>query len=176
MAVELIDNSIKVKAALNETTIAWLYEAAAEVEAHAQRNCVMAKEEPESGSVGQQLKGSYRAQVDESAGEATVGSDKEAVYWEEFGTGSHAEHGDGRKGWWVYVKDGTEHSPTGGKTYPNEAEAQEAVDFLRSKGLDAYATNGRDPQHTLQNAFIQTEAKAQARLEELLKEAMNGEQ
>lgn len=175
MAVEFKDYSMQVKAALNETTIAWLYEASAEVAAHAQRNCVMAKEEPESGSVGMQLKGSYKAKVDESAGEALIGSDKEAVYWEEFGTGSHAEHGDGRKGWWVYVKDG-ETSLHQSKTYPNEAEAQEAADFLRSRGLDAYATNGRDPQHTLQNAFVQTSPKAEARLEQLLKEALDGEQ
>ena len=175
MPVEFNDYSIKVKETLNKTTIGWLYEAAAEVEAHAQRNCVMAKEEPESGSVGMQLKGSYRSKVDESAGEALVGSDKEAVYWEEFGTGSHAEHGDGRKGWWVYVKGG-ETSLHQSKTYPNEAEAQEAAEFLKARGKKAFATNGRDPQHTLQNAFVQTRAKAEARLEQLLKGALNGEQ
>ena len=60
----------------------------------------------------------------------------------EFGTGIHAEKG-GRSGWWVYVK-GSDTKGTGGKHYTEE-EAKAACEYLRSKGLDAYATNGREP-------------------------------
>ena len=60
----------------------------------------------------------------------------------EFGTGIHAEKG-GRSGWWVYVE-GSDTKGTGGKHYTEE-EAKEVCEYLRSKGLDAYATNGREP-------------------------------
>lgn len=163
MATEFRDFSIEVKAALDDITRAWLHEAANEVAAHAQRNCKM------DGDIGRQLRGSYETDVDEGKGEASIGSPMEAVYWEEFGTGSHAvDKSKGRKGWWVYVKDGDSRKSTGGKTYASQAEAQEAADFLRSRGLDAYATNGRDPQYTLQNAFTKTEPKAVRRLETML--------
>ena len=159
------DFSIEVEKQLAQIAEKWLMEAANEVAAHAQRHCKM------DGEIGKQLRGSYEADFSEiSEGRALVGSPLEAVYWEEFGTGSHAvDKSKGRKGWWVYVKDGDTRKSTGGKTYPSQAEAQEAADFLIKQGLEAYATNGRDPQHTLQNAFVKTEPKAQRLLESLLK-------
>lgn len=166
MPMEFIDNSIKVIGALDEAKIQWLYEMSSAIEAHAQRNCVM------EDKVGDALRGSYEARVNVGAGEAQIGSPMEAVYWEEFGTGSYAEKGKGRKGWWVYVKDGTEHAPGGGKTYPSREEAQEAADFLRSQGLDAYATNGRPPYHTLQNAFEEYKPKAEAILANIIQERL----
>ena len=60
----------------------------------------------------------------------------------EYGTGIHAEKG-GRSGWWVYVE-GSDTKGTGGKHYTEE-EAKEVCEYLRSKGLEAYATNGREP-------------------------------
>lgn len=166
MSVKLNDYSMECKAALNDATRQWLRETSFEVQAHAQRNCKL------DGQEGTKLRGSYKNVVDEGAGEALVGSPLESVYWEEFGTGSHAAHGDGRKGWWVYIKNGETRSKTG-QTYGTQAEAQEAADFLRKvKHLDAYATNGRDPSYTLENAFKQTAPKAQSRLEQLLKEGM----
>lgn len=165
------DYSINVKAVLNEVTKQWLHEASFEVQAHAQRNCKMQYDDEE----GKQLRQSYRNIVDEEKGEAIVGSSRESVYWEEFGTGSHAAHGDGRKGWWVYVKDG-ETSNRQSATYSSQQEAEEAAEFLRKvKHLDAYATNGREPSYTLENAFEKTKGKAQRRLAELLGEGMNDE-
>lgn len=167
MPMKFIDNSLKIQAAINDATKAWLIEAANEVKSHAQRHCKM------DGQVGEELRGSYKTDLNEvTNGKAYVGSDKEAVYWEEFGTGSHAEKGDGRPGWWVYVKDGTEHAPGGGITYVSKAEAEEVAEGMRAQGMDAYATNGRDPQHTLQNAFIQTTPKAEARLAQILQEGV----
>jgi hypothetical protein len=167
MPVKLNDYSVQVKAALNSVTKKWLREASFEVESDAKRNVVM------DGQQGTKLKGSYRSEVDEGKGEALVGSPLESVYWEEFGTGSHAAHGDGRKGWWVYVKNGETRKKTGA-TYSSREEAEEAAEFLRKvKHLDAYATNGRDPSYTLENAFKTTMPKAKALLAEMLKEGMN---
>lgn len=167
MSVKLADYSMNVKAELNDITKQWLHEASFEVQAHAQRNCQMEDEE------GRRLRQSYKNVVDEDKGEAIVGSARESVYWEEFGTGSHAAHGDGRKGWWVYVKDGETRSKTSA-TYSSREEAEEAAEFLRTvKHLDAYATNGREPNYTLEKAFKNTKSKARRRLEQLLSEGMN---
>lgn len=166
MPAKLEDYSINVKAALNDITRQWLHEASFEVQAHAQRNCKMDDEE------GRRLRQSYKNVVDEDKGEAIIGSPRESVYWEEFGTGSHAAHGDGRKGWWVYVKDGETRNKTSA-TYSSREEAEEAAEFLRTvKHLDAYATNGREPNYTLEKAFKNTKTKAERRLAELLGEGM----
>ena len=169
MSTRLEDYSINVKAALNDITINWLIETSGEVAAHAAKNCQMAIG---GDKEGEQLKQSYRNVVDEDEGEAIVGSPRESVYWEEFGTGSHAAHGDGRKGWWVYVKNGETRSKTG-QTYNNREEAEAIAASMQAEGIDAYATNGREPNYTLEKAFKQTKAKAQRRLEQLLSEGMN---
>lgn len=93
MSVEFKDNSLKIKAALNEKTIAWLHEAAGEIESQTKRNTRV-----DTG----QLKNSWANTVDESNGTATVGSPLENAVWEEFGTGEYALHGDGRKTAWTY--------------------------------------------------------------------------
>ena len=124
--VEFKDFSIDVKAALNSTTIAWLHEAANEVTAQAKRNCVM------EDDAGKQLKGSYKNVVNEGKGEAQVGSPLESAYWEEWGTGEYAAHGDGRKGWWVYIKG--QASKGGGKSYATKEEAEEAKKQLTEAG------------------------------------------
>lgn len=93
MPVEFKDNSLKVKAALNEKTIAWLHEAAGEIESQTKRNTRV-----DAG----QLKNSWANTVDESNGTATVGSPLKNAVWEEFGTGEYALHGDGRKTAWTY--------------------------------------------------------------------------
>lgn len=99
--VQFEDYSMNVKTEITEKAIQWLYEAATEIVSRAKRNCKM---DDESG--GKQLKGSYRYAVDEAKGEAQIGSPLESAFWEEWGTGEYAAHGDGRKGWWVYIKYG----------------------------------------------------------------------
>lgn len=98
MAVRFTDNSARVKAALNDAAIAYLYEAGGELEAQVKRNTRVG-----SG----QLKNSWTHKVDESAGTATIGSPLENSIWEEFGTGEFALHGDGRKGGWYYQDEKT---------------------------------------------------------------------
>lgn len=146
MAVQFIDNSIEVKAAMDDAAKAWLTEWAHEIASTAKRNCAM------DGDEGTQLRGSYRADVDLGAGSAKIGTDKESGYWEEYGTGEHAVNGDGRKGWWVY-KDG--YKGDGGDVLTEqEAKAIAAGD------PSLHATNGRPAHYTLEKAFTVNKPKA----------------
>lgn len=160
MAVEFKDFSIEVKAALNDVSIAWLYETANEITSQAKRNCSTGEE------YSNQLRGSYDNHVDESKGQATVGSPLEQAFWEEYGTGAYADTSKnggrpGRKGWWVY-KDG--YTGKGGKILTErQAKAMAAGDPT------VHATNGREPNYTLEKAFTVTKPKAIAHLEEQLK-------
>lgn len=167
---EFKDYSVEVMAALDETTIAWLIETANEVTSHAQRNCVM------EDDAGKRLKGSYKNEVDESKGVATIGTPLEEGYWEEFGTGSHADVGKnggkpGRQGWWVYVK-GEPPREKSSAEYRDEDEAKAVAASMKDEGLDAYATNGREPNYTLETAFKVNKNPAIAELKRRLKERM----
>lgn len=136
MSVEFTDNSVKVKAALNDAAIAYLHEAAGEMESQVKRN---------QTRVGTgQTKNAWTYTVDESKGEAVVGNPLENAIWEEFGTGEHALHGDGRKGGWVYKDD---------------------------KG-EWYFTMGKEPIRPLFNAFTALKSKLIRRAEQVLKERM----
>ena len=161
--VEFLDFRIKVKEAMEEALIAGLHEAAGELEARAKRN---SRQGHKYGGI--QATELWKHQVDESAMEASVGSPHEAGYWEEFGTGEHALNGDGRKGWWVYVEG--EDSGDGGKSYATREEAEAAAEFLRKVAkLDAYATNGIDPNRPLHRAFNSARPVVQAIFEDKLK-------
>lgn len=113
MSVEFKDYSMQVKAAIDDAAIAYLYEAAGEIEAQTKRNTRV-------GKTGQ-TKGAWTHVVDEGGLKATVGNPLENAIWEEFGTGEYALHGDGRKGGWYYQDkaDGTWHHTYGKK--PNRA-------------------------------------------------------
>lgn len=98
MAVEFHDFSVEVRGAIDDAVVAYLHEAAGEVEAQVKRN----------SRVGTgQLKNSWTYKVDESKGEAQIGSPLENAIWEEFGTGEYALHGDGRRGGWWYKDETT---------------------------------------------------------------------
>lgn len=159
--VKFQDFSFDVKAAIDEETIAWLYTWGSETASQAARNCSMDDAE------GKKLKGSYKSVVDESSGKATIGSPMEASFWEEWGTGTYAAHGDGRKGWWIFIEG--QASQGGGKTYATKEEAENGARFLRSQGLEAYVTNGRRPNYTLEKAFKSVKPKAISDLEDILK-------
>lgn len=161
--VKFEDYSIEVEEAMNEALIAGLYEAIGEVEARTKRN---SRQGHKYGEI--QATGLWKNQVDEGEKKATVGSPYEAGYWEEFGTGELALHGDGRKGWWVYVEG--QDSGKGGKSYSSKEEAEEAALFLRKvKKLNAYATNGIAPNEPLRRAFVSAKPIVQAIFEEHLK-------
>lgn len=130
--IKFIDNSIKVNRAIEDAIALFLEEASGEIESSAKRNSRV-----DTG----QLKNSWTHIVDESAGEAVIGSPLENAIWEEFGTGEYAVNGDGRKGGWFY-KD--------------------------AKG-EGHFTHGKKPNRTLERAFTANKSKIKARAESIFK-------
>lgn len=165
MAVKFEDFSAQCKDAIQSVITAWLHTWGNEIASRAKRGVAM------DDNTGTQLRGSYRSIVDESQNKATIGSPLESAYWEEFGTGDFADTGknggiSGRPGWWVYVKNSGNR---GGTAKYSEDEAQAIAASMRaSKGLDAYATQGRRPNYTLEKAFTSAKARAIADLENRL--------
>jgi hypothetical protein len=170
MSVEFQDFSVKVTEAMSEALIAGLYEATGELQARTKRN---SRQGHTYGDI--QATALWDHIVEEGEMKASVGSQHEAAYWEEFGTGEHAvDKSKSRKGWWVYTpgNPGPKGSESG--VYADEQEAQSMVRHIRRKyKKTAVATNGRDPQYTLQNAFKNVAPKAKADLENKLKEGMS---
>ena len=93
MSIKFEHYEDEVSEALEAAAVAWLHEAAGELEAQVKRNTAV-----DTG----QLKGSWEYVVDTEKLEAHVGSALENAIWEEFGTGQYALNGNGRKTPWVY--------------------------------------------------------------------------
>ena len=91
------DYTIKVLSAIDDKVGAVLEEVSGELESAVKRNTRV-----DTGKT----KSSFRHKVMGSSvlGEytAVIGSSDENSIWEEFGTGEHALHGNGRKGGWYY--------------------------------------------------------------------------
>jgi hypothetical protein len=163
MSVELKDYSFEVKAEINDATIAWLETWANSIASHAKDNCQL------DGDAGVQLRKSYKALIDKVEGKAQIGTDLESGYWEEFGTGEHAVREPHRRGWWVYIEGGSGYE---GETnyYHSKEDAEYMAAYIRYKyGKKAVATNGRDPNYTLEKAFKAKKSKAITDLEKRLK-------
>ena len=145
---EFIDFTVKVTEAMNDALIAALDEAAGELHAKTVRN---SRQGYEYGDILATALWEYELDADNL--KASVGSKHEAGYWEEFGTGSHAQNGDGRKGWWVYIEGGSGYE---GKTntYHTKEEAEKMAKYIKKEyGLTAIATDGIEPNTPLQRAF-----------------------
>lgn len=91
--VQFFDNTIEVTGAIKEAALAFLEEAAGELEGAAARNTRVDTT---------QTKGAWNHKIEESAMQAIVGNTLENAIWEEFGTGEYALHGNGRKTPWHY--------------------------------------------------------------------------
>ena len=163
--VHLEDFSRMVIEAVKDAGIAILEEAAGEVESQTKRN--LGKEK---GRWHQEQKEQWQHMVDNNKLEATIGNPMERSLWTEFGTGSYAEGGKGRKGYWVYVKGsgGADSPPSGGKTYTKQ-EALKAMFWLRKKKkLDAHITNGQSPKRPFRNAYNTARPKIERRAAQIL--------
>lgn len=108
MPVDFTDNSIKVKAALEDAVLVFLEEATGELEAQTARN--------QTRVATGDTKGKWTHVVDEGKLEGVVGNPLENAIWEEFGTGEYALEGNGRKGGWKYQDEKGEWHYTTGKT------------------------------------------------------------
>lgn len=164
MSVEFHDNTIQVQEALENAVNQWLEEAVSELEAQTKRNTRTAK----YGNYD--VKGSWDHVVDEGKKEARVGSPLEAAFWEELGTGEYALNHDGRKGWWVYVEGSSSHPSR--QPVRTQQEAEQTAAYLRSKGLDAHATNGTEANRPLFKAYTANKAKIIRRFEQIMKERL----
>lgn len=137
MSVELKDNSIKVKAALNDAIINWLHQAAEVIESQAKQNTVVGATTDTENEWG--------FAVDESKGEAIIGNKIENAIWEEFGTGDYALEKRRNTPWYVPV-DGYV-----GKKRPSYNG--KVVIVYGKNGKAFYKTNGKKPRRMLHNAF-----------------------
>ena len=166
--VEFKDFSFEVKAELNKTTIGWALDTGNEIAAQAQRTTSTSDW---TSTERTQLRDSYACQPGGSEGEYHVGTPLQQGYWEEWGTGEYAAHGDGRKGWWIYIPG--QPSMGGGQSYSTREEAEKMAAYIKAAhGKTAIVTNGRRPNYTLENAFGAVKNPAIAQLEKLLKERM----
>lgn len=109
--IQFTDNRIDCKGAIDNASIAFLYEIGGEFTSQTARNSRV-----KTG----QTKGSWDYSVDERDLMVTIGSPLENAIWEEFGTGEYALNGNGRKGGWYYVDQMGNGHFTHGK-HPNRA-------------------------------------------------------
>ena len=97
--------------------------------------------------------------------------------WLEWGTGSHAIHGDGRQGWWVYVDNGNanliDYTPSDQPIRTKE-EAERVCNGLRAKGLNAFYTDGTEPRPYLQPALDSNKATIEQMLSNVLLQQLKG--
>lgn len=147
MSVLFEDNSIRVKEALNEAIIAYLHEAAGEVEAQAKRNTRVDQSN---------LKNSWSHIVNEGKKEATIGSPLENAIWEEFGTGEYALKGDGRKGGWYIPEEKL------------SAKAKSKMQRREIKGKVYYFTRGKTPSRAFQKAYESSKPKIIKRAQQVI--------
>lgn len=155
MSVELKDDSIKVKAALNDATVKFLYEAAHVIESQVKQNTAV-----DTG----QLKASWNFTVDESKGEAIIGNKIENAIWEEFGTGDYALE-KGRNTPWYIPVDGYV-----GKKRPSYNG--KVVIVYGKNGKAFYKTNGKKPRRMLHNAFETKRSAIVKEAERIIKSEM----
>ena len=160
MPTEFHDFSVQCKGAIEEAAIRWLYESADELTSQTIRGTSQEFKDFD-------VKNSWKRVVDDENKKAQVGSDKEAAFWEELGTGEYAVNHDGRRGWWVFVEDEYKH-PSRQKVRTQE-EAEDTAAFLRSQGLPAHATNGTPPNRPLMRAYESTKDWIINRAKEIFK-------
>lgn len=154
--VEFIDNRVQVTRAIDDAVGAFLLEISAELVSKTIEN--IDKSAVDTG----QLKGSFAANVDESKGEAVVGSPLENAIWTELGTGEWAAKRNGRAGaWYVPVEKVT------GKKKPTFNG--KVIIVYGKNGQQFYKTNGKKPVHMLQKAFDANKGKFIRRAEEIFK-------
>lgn len=159
--VKFTDNSVKVKADLDKALIAFLREASAEIKTQAERYTP-------TGSA--QLKRSWDTVVDAGEKQAIIGNTLEYAIYQELGTGEYALEGNGRKGYWVYVKDSDSGKMAKSSKSYTLAEARRIMAMLREKGLEAYYTKGTRPKRMLYKAFKMWKPKIEARAKQIFKE------
>lgn len=112
--------------------------------------------------------------------EVGVGTNLTYGYFVHEGTGIYNPNTTRPGGvYWVYIKtpghsyESYKETNSGkSKSYATLEEARQVVAILRSKGLDAFYTNGQKPQPFLTNALQDTQGDFPATINEIIKEAL----
>ena len=97
----------------------------------------------------------------------TVGTNVSYAPYVEYGTGIYAGNGSG---YWVFVKGNDSQGETVHKRYTLQ-QAKQLVAIMRSKGLDAYYTNGQKPQPYMHPALENNRAQFEKVFDHYIKEA-----
>ena len=146
---------------IEDIILRWLETASAELESQVAMRTG-------DGKWHSQIKQEWAHTVDRKKYEAIIGNPMQEAIWLEYGTGEYALKGNGRKGYWVFVKDSTGKTSKSNKKYTLE-EAKKTVAFMRSKGLEAMYTCGMKPQRNLHHAFVSNEDFLKSHLKRELK-------
>ena len=159
----------------NEVVSNFLTKAGLAVEALAKEKCYTMMANP-TGALSQ----SINTIQDENS--VSIGSGLDYALYVHEGTGIGAKGQTSRpKGtYWIYVKylssdaiASYKDSHSGqSKIYWSEAEAKRAVAYLKSKGLNAFYTNGQMPKPFLTSALQEVEPQFEAIFAQALKEAI----
>ncbi len=151
---------MKCKELVKEAGIAWLYEACGEVQSQTKRNHKRKTEKTAE---------SFEIKVDEVNMIGYVGSNYQNAIWEEYGTGEHALHGDGRKGgWWIKVGYGkNEIAPDVVKSYKWVKTRKDA-----DGNITYVFTYGKKPREPFTKAYNALKGKIENRAKEILKNKM----
>lgn len=162
MSIQFTDNSVQVKAAINDALIAALHECAGELASQAKRNSRVGK------VAGGKTKNSWDYKIENDYEQATayVGNTEENAVWEEYGTGEYALKGNGRKGkWYVHIGNGkNDMSEKVAKAY--------GFKIVHGKGGEKYAeTSGKKPSRALNKAYTSSKTKIENRLKSAVKGA-----
>lgn len=100
-------------------------------------------------------------------GELLIGSDVFYAIYVHEGTGIYGKNAaQGGKTWWVYVKGSASSGGTAkGKRY-SKYQAYQVMQYLKSKGLDAYMTQGMKPNRFLVNAVMKNKETIKAAIQD----------
>lgn len=161
--VKFVDHSKEFEDAMSDAILRALTRMGFQAEGYAKDLCPTNK-----AGYGGTLKNSINFKVDPAEATVYIGTNLEYAPYVELGTGAFATGGGGRRGWWVYVKDGDGSGGGGSKTYSFE-EAKQVMAILRSKGLDAHMTQGQKPQPFLKPAVAEHKQTYRNILEDELK-------
>ena len=145
---------------IEQIILNWLEEGSSEIESEAIKRTG-------TGAYFRNIAEKWTHTIDKDKHKAVIGNPLENALWVEFGTGEYALKGDGRKGYWVFVKGSDGKSSKSTKQYTLQ-EAKRTVAFMRSKGLDAMYTKGTPPKRPLHHSFNTNEGL----LKDLLKDRL----
>lgn len=122
--------------------------------------------EPRRVSPAGRLRNSIAHRIDPD-GALRIGSDVFYAIYVHEGTGIYGKNAtQGGKTWWVYVKGSASSGGVAkGKRY-SKYQAYQVMQYLRSKGLDAYMTQGMKPNRFLVNAVTKNKETIKAAIQD----------